>query len=178
MIKKNILTPILFTLLILSVYLNYKLIRLNNNYREQIPHVIKGERISEVDLLDKNGQSVDRSKLENQTAIIYVFRKDCSPCDKNIFLWNKIAKFFKDKIPVFGIVPNTPTEAFNFEEKAKLNFDIFVPDDLKRYVREMKLRENRSQTIVYKNGRMHFIKVGELAGKDAKEIINKLKGLI
>jgi predicted transcriptional regulator len=42
----------------------------------------------------------------------------------------------------------------------------------------MKLRENRSQTIVYENGRMHFIKVGELAGKDAKEIINKLKGLI
>jgi peroxiredoxin len=139
---------------------------------------LEGEKIKNVDIIDQDGQFIDPLRLQKGIAIVFVFLRNCSPCDKNIIFWKKIAKIFDNKISVTGIVLNTPTEAFNFEDKAKLNFKIYVPDDLEKYTRDMRMLINQSQTIVLKDGRVKMVKLGDLNGESAVEIINLIKGLL
>lgn len=165
-------------LLIISCFANYKLLKINSRLRELIPHLLKGEEIKNFDLLDKKGRMIDPGQFENRIAIFFIFLKGCSPCDKNIVFWKKIAKLFKDKASVYGVIIDTPTAAFNFADEVRLNFDIYVPDKLGQYVKDLRLSQTQSQTIVCKDKRVELLKTGILESEDAIEIINKLKWLL
>ncbi len=176
--KKNTLLLVIFVLLIFSVFLNYKLFVLNTYHRSLIPFLLKGERIKNFSLLDQNARFIEPFRLKKGISLVYIFLKDCSPCDKNIVYWRKIAKIFNQKISVIGVVLGTPTDAFNFAEKANLNFQIYVPDDLAKYTRDMRLMINQSQTIVLQDGKVKMVKMGNMDGSIAIDLINFIKGLL
>jgi peroxiredoxin len=176
--KKGTIIYVILLILIFSLFVNYKLFVLNKHYKEKIPYLLEGEKIANVDIIGQDGQFIDPLRLKQGISVIFVFLKNCSPCDKNIIFWKKIAKLFDNKISVTGVVLNTPTEGFNFENKTKLNFKIYVPDDLPEYTRDMRMMINQSQTIVLKDGRVKMVKMGDLDGKSAVEVINLIKGLL
>jgi len=176
--KKNIIIPSILILLFFSIYMNYKQYALNKHYKNLIPYLLVGEEIENVDLIDKDAQLIDPMQLKKGVSVVFVFLKECSPCDKNIVFWRKFAKLFDKKISVTSVVLNTPTEGFKFAEKAKLNFNVYVPDDLPKYVRDMKMSINQSQTIILKDGRVEMVRVGILDSETAIEIMSKIKGLL
>lgn len=175
---KNKTIYVIFVLLIFSLFANYKLFIVNKKYKDFIPYLLVGEEIKNVDLIDSEAQLIGPSKLTKGVSVIYVFLKNCSPCDKNIIYWKKIAKMFEKKISIAGVVINTPTKAFNFEKEAKLNFKVYVPDNLTQYTKNMRIRLDQSQTIVLKDGRVKLVTMGNLSGKNAIDIINTIKGLL
>lgn len=175
--KKNII-PIISVLLVFSLFINYKLLVLNKHYKGLIPYLMEGEMIGSVDLIDKYAQPIDKSQLTKGVSIIFVFLKECSSCDKSILFWEKIAKLFDKKISITGVVLNSPTDAFNFAKEAKLNFSIYVPDDLPSYTHDMRMLLNQSQTIVLQDGRVKKVKLGALDAVSAVDIINTIKGLL
>jgi len=175
---KNNIIAILFVLLVISGYSNYKFFQLNRYYKKLIPYMIRGESLKNAQLLDETGQLIDSSILKKGVSIIFVFLKECSPCDTNITFWKKIAKVFKDKVSIYGIILNTPTDALNFSEKAKLNFKIFVPDKLEQLISDWKLQSKFSQTIVLKDGKVSLLTYGKLDGDSTKQIVKEVRGLI
>jgi len=176
--KKNTTISVLCLLLLFSLFANYKLFLIKQEYKNLIPYLLVGEEIKNVDLIDSDAQLIDPSQITKGVSVIFVFLKRCSPCDKNIIYWKKIAQMFENKISVTGVVLNTPTEGFNFEKEAKLNFRVYVPDNLTKYTKDMRIRLNQSQTIVLRDGKVKLVTMGDLSGKNAIEIINKIKGLL
>ena len=142
--KKSVILYVILLVLIFSLFINYKLSVLNKYYKDKIPYLLEGEKIKNVDLIGEDAQFIDPLRIKKGISIIFVFLKSCSPCDKNIIFWKKIAKLLKNEVSVTGVVLNTPTKAFNFENKAKLNFKIYVPDDLPAYIRDMRMMINQS----------------------------------
>jgi peroxiredoxin len=176
--KKITTIQIVLVLLIFSLFINYKQFSLNKHYKSLIPYLLEGEKIKNVDLIDRDAQLTNPDQLKKGISVVFVFLKNCSPCDKNIIFWKKIAKLFKNRISVVGVVLNTPTEAFSFADKAKLNFKIYVPDDLQKFTEDMRMTINQSQTIVLQDGRVKMVKLGDLGGNGATEVVKKLKGLL
>jgi peroxiredoxin len=176
--EKAWICQIILVLLIFSVFINYKWYTLNKHYKSSIPYLLKGEKIPDVDLIDKDANLIDPLKIRQGVSVIFVFLRNCSPCDKNIVFWKKITKLFKDNISTIGIVLKPPTEAFSFAEKSKLNFKIYIPDDLPGFIKDMRLKINQSQTIVLQDGRVKRVKMGDLDAKGATEVIKLLKGLV
>jgi hypothetical protein len=176
--KKSVILYVMLLVLIFSLFINYKLFVLNKYYKDKIPYLLEGEQVENADLIGQDGKFIDPLRIKKGISIIFVFLKRCSPCDKNIIFWKKIAKLFKDEISVTGVVLNTPTEAFNFENKTKLNFKIYVPDDLPAYIRDMRMMINQSQTIVLQDSRVKMVKLGDLDGNSAVKIISLIKGLL
>ncbi len=108
--------------------------------------------------------------------MFFIFSRPCSPCNKNIVYWNKFAELLKEHVDCYGIVLNSLSEAYNFNEKRELKFKIYVPQNLDKFLKEMKLKLNFPQTILYTN-RVEMLKMGDLKPEDAVKIINIAKRL-
>lgn len=174
--KTLILILTLTGLLILSGYTVFRLYQVNERNRAALPYLVNGESITYFNLVDDNAQSSDRSILDDsRPTLIFIFSRPCSPCNKNIVYWKKMAKLLKDKANIYGIVLNDASKAFSFSEEAKLNFKIFIPQDLDTFIQTMRLKMNLSQTIIYHNGGVRKLKLGELDGKEAIQFIDAVR---
>ncbi len=175
---KNKIFSVLFVVLVMSLFANYKLLLINKQYKSFIPYLLVGEKINNLDLIDKEAQMINSKSFSSGVSVICVFYKQCSPCDKNIIYWKKIASMFEKRIQIIGVVINSPTEAFSFEEKAKLNFKVYVPDNLTKYTKDMRVLLDQSQTIVLEDGEVKRVIMGNLTSQNAIELINLIKGLL
>ncbi len=84
-------------------------------------------------------------------------------------------EIFEDQVDFYGIIPGNAIEAFNFSEKAKLNFKLYVPVNLNEFIQKMRLKLNFSQTILYARDEVKYLKLGKLEGEEAVNIINMAK---
>ncbi len=127
---------------------------------------------------------MDTSKItasdlsKDQPALIFIFSRPCSPCNKNIPYWNKIGKIIEGRATIYGIVLSDLTEAYNFSERTQLAFPIYIPNDLNQFIKEMKIKFNLPQTILYHRNKVYFTQLGLLNGDDTTDIINTVKKLL
>jgi hypothetical protein len=172
-----------FTLAVLAIvifcgYTIFKLHWLNEQARANLPYLDIGEHIGYFDLIAEDSSRVNTSIVNSgRPAMIFIASRPCTPCQKNVHYWRKFKKILGDCIDYYGIIPTDATTAFNFSERAKLNFKIYVPADLKLFIQGMRLKTNNAQTIVYDQNEVKYIKLGNLERNDALHIINLAKEL-
>lgn len=171
-------TAVALTVIIILGIALFQSIRLNQKLRKALPYLTEGETGQYFDLTDMEGKDIDLAALEeDRLSLIYVFSRPCSPCDKNIVYWKKIAEVLgKDHVNVYGIVLDSLTEAYNFAREARLNFKIYAPRNLEKFIEAWRVKSNHSQTILYQD-RVRWLKLGEMSGEEAIKAINLGKRL-
>lgn len=177
--SKFVYNLVLVGIIILAGFAIFRLYQINEKNKQELPYLLKGENIECFDLIDEDASQVDTSVFSSgRPALIFIFSRPCSPCDKNIVYWRKMREILEDRIDFYGIILGDATEAFNFSEKAKLNFKLYVPVQLNEFIQKMRLKLNFSQTILYARNEVKYLKLGKLEGEEAVNIINMAKELI
>jgi peroxiredoxin len=174
--KFSMAITILSAIIVVLGFALYKTIQSNKRLTESLPYFIEGESIEYFDLLSMAGDRIDASALESDTPIlIFIFSRPCSPCNKNIKFWKSMVGILKDKkIEIFGIVLDNLSATYNFMKEARLNFDIYVPDELEIFLKRMRIKLNFAQTILYHKG-VKVQKLGPLEADEVTKIINYIK---
>ena len=148
--SKLVYSLVLVGTIILVGFAIFRLYRINEKNKQELPYLLQGEKIECFDLIDEDANQVDASVFSSgRPVLIFIFSRPCSPCDKNIVYWLKMQEILEDQVNFYGIIPGNATEAFNFSEKAKLNFKLYVPVNLNEFIQRMRLKLNFSQTILY-----------------------------
>lgn len=174
--KTNVILICLLTLVVLSTsFIIARQYQRIVNLENSLPFLPYGERIKYFDLLDKEDKRIDKTFIEgNKISLIYVFERPCSPCNKNIMFWNKIASKFKDQVKVCGVIPEDFQDFFNQVERLRVNFRLFYPENLSKFLNELRIRTNTAQTILYSKGVRHLIP-GDLESEDIFLLMEKIK---
>ncbi len=166
------------TVLAVFLVLGYALLKshqLNRHLREALPYFIVGEEIHYFDVIGMDEKSIDGTALQgDRPSLIFIFSRPCSPCNKNIVFWQKMAEVLKGKVSVYGIILSDVTEAYNFSQRAGLNFNIYVPQDLDTFIEKMRIKMNVSQTIVY-DDTVRLVQLGNMEGEEVVSIIKLIK---
>ena len=148
---KNFLFLFVLALLIFSGFINYKLFKLTRHYKNALPYFLVGETIDYLDLQSTEENSPDLKELpENKVSIIYIFSQPCTPCDKNLIYLKKFARLLDKSVAVRGGVVGSLSEGHKFTRNAKLDFRIFVPVELEKFIDEFRLKFKHSQFLVCK----------------------------
>ena len=170
---------IMLAIIILFSFAVFKLYRLNEQTKAKIPYLTIGEHIDEFDLIGEDALEINASVFNSRRpAVIFIFSRPCNPCQKNIKYWRKMKEILKDRLDFYGIILDDAASAFSFSEKAKLNFKLYVPVDLDRFIQKMRVKLNFSQTILYSKNGVEYLKLGELEGDESVYIINMAKKMI
>jgi len=141
--------------------------------KDAIPYLVEGEKIHYFDLVSSANDKIDISSLKKSgPSVIFIFSRPCSPCDKNILYWRRMAEVLKGRAAVYGIVVGSLEEMKAFADKAKLNFGVYAPADLKAFVQGFRLKLSYSQTILYAD-KVKVVKVGNLEGEDATRLLDE-----
>ncbi|MCP4221443.1 MAG: hypothetical protein GY765_42855, partial [bacterium] len=169
---------VIISISILSGFGLFKLHSKGMEYKSAIPYLLHGEAIDYFDLLGEDSQSADHKTLQSELpSLIFIFDRPCSPCNKNLAYWKRIAGLLEGKVNVYGIVLGNMQDAFNFSETSKLNFGVFVPKNVQQFVESMRIKINLPQTIIYHNNKVQYIKLGNLNGEEATDIIKTSRTL-
>ena len=168
------------SLLIVSIFLNIKLFKENKFLKDSLPFLIAGEKISYFKLIDMDAKSIDVNELNSsQIALIFIINESCIDCSGNLPLFNKMSRILtKDGIKVFGIIPDTPSKMVNFSENNKLDFKLYVPEDLAKFKKELRLKTTTDQIIFYYKEKVILNFSGRLDGNSYTGILRKAKQLI
>lgn len=170
---------ILCAIIVILGFSLFKSIQVINRLKESLPYLYSGEKIEYFDLTRIQENPTDIDALDNtKPSILFIFSRPCSTCDRNLLPWQKIAKHLSGKVNIYGIILNDMSGAYNFSKKAKLNFPVFVPKNIKKFIEAFRLRNNSSQTIICINNRVASLYMGELEGKDAIKILEFAKQLL
>jgi peroxiredoxin len=148
----------------------------NRGLAEEIPYITTHQEVEYFDLtgVDESRVTLDELKKQDR-ALAYVFSRPCSPCNKNLVFWNKMAQILGKQVKIYGVVLGDLTEAYNFSQNAKLFFDIYVPDEVEMFVNAWKIRSNQPLTILLRNGKPALVVLGLLEAKDSGEFIKRVR---
>lgn len=174
----SLLNMVLLAIIIVLGFALYKSLNMNRLLRGSLPYLTPGEAIEYFHLSGMDARTIDASVLKQDIpSLIFIFSRPCSPCNKNIVYWKKMAEILKDKVTIYGVILGKVTDAYNFPENAKLNFNIYVPENIDEFIQKLRIKLNFPQTIVY-HETVRFVKLGTMEGEDAVSIIKFVKGLI
>jgi hypothetical protein len=74
---------------------------------------------------------------------------------------------------VYGIILDNIENSIKYSKEAKLNFNVYVPIEIEKFKKEMKLNTPYSQTIYYR-GKIQNIFIGEINSENVMEILDKV----
>ncbi|HEU18012.1 MAG TPA: redoxin domain-containing protein [Deltaproteobacteria bacterium] len=164
---------IVTALLIVFVLTTVRLVSINKSLRNSLPYLLLNESIGGFELVNEQGERATVRKSE-KPAFILVFSRPCSPCDQNIGLWNAFAEMFSEKMDFYGIVLDEAGAMGYLREKSKLDFPLYVPTDIKKFISSFRLRLPHSQTIIVSpEGKVAYLKPGELTQDDFSKIVEQ-----
>jgi hypothetical protein len=179
--RNELIFLVLISIIVVCLYIIYKQNQRYNSLVNSFPSLTKDERIKYFDLIEVNKEKseakmISESILSNKKpSVIFIFSRPCTPCEKNIVFWKKIQKILSNKIEVYGIVINTPSDAFDFVNKVELPFPIYIPKDRDKFINKFRLHWKVSQTIISIKKLVKYIKIGNLTSDDTKNLITNLK---
>lgn len=180
--KVSLSTAIILILSVVSIcgFVSLKFYQRGEVYKQQLPYMFEGEKITYFDLDGVDQSTVEASAINSgsKPKVFFLFSRPCSPCNKNIVYWNKINEVLKDDADVYGIILDNLSQAYSFTEKKAANFKIYVPQDLERFLKAMRLKLTSSQTILYSKDGIKVIKMGDLNPSDAAGFIQSVKASI
>lgn len=164
---------------ILSGYTIFKLNRINEQTRANLPYLDMGERIEYFDLVGEGFSTIDSTVINSgRPAMIFILSRPCTPCQKNFGYWQKFKEILDGQIDFYGIALADASSTFNFAKQAKLNIKLYVPGDLKKFIQAFRIKLNLSQTIIYCQNEVKYLKLGDLEGDEAVQIITAAKKFI
>jgi hypothetical protein len=170
---------IMLAILILFGFTVFKLVRVNEQTKAKIPYLVTGERIEYFNLIGEDAAQIDASVFRSdRPALIFIFSRPCNPCQKNFKYWEKMKEILGDRVDFYGIILEGTALAFEFSKKANLNFKIYIPEDVDRFIQAMRIKLNLAQTILYTKNGVKYLKLGDLEGEESVNIINMAKKLI
>ncbi len=174
----SIFNYILSALILVMGFAIHQLYSNNTQLKNALPYLLENEKVEYFDLVGMDSQTVNAKVINSEKpSVVFVFSRPCSPCNKNLVYWKKLTMLLKGKVNVYGIVLDNVTAAYNFSEEAKLNFNIYVPEDLPKFISTMRIKLNYPQTIIYHKG-VKFQKLGLIKGDEAGPIIEKAKAIV
>jgi peroxiredoxin len=176
--KKYVLYLGILSVIIISVYVIVMQARENRFLRENIPHLLPGEEISYFQLIGTDTEAINLNALSEKLVFIYIFKTPCSKCNENVMCWNKMAKILKDKADFYGISLSGYADMLEISKSSGLNFSMYSPEDSEKFIRSWKLKFNIPQTIIYHNGKVLMVKLGNLNGKDYIKMLKKAKSIL
>lgn len=170
---------VLFAAVIFLGFSLFKSIQRNEELRLLIPYLLPGEKIETLALICVDEKDQDITALEkDRLYLLYVFpRTKCTVCDKNLVVLKKVQKLLKGDISILGILLKTPTEAMDFAQKASLNFPIYVPGEIEKFIDLVRIKMNLSQAIICTGNEVRRIEMGDLTGGKAGELVKLLRRL-
>jgi hypothetical protein len=177
-ISKVDLVWALALVLAVSAYAAFRASKAKMHTIESSPYLAVGEAIRYTGNLvgtDQSSTSAPFSKSNGAPVILCIFSRPCSPCEENIVLWNRIASFLKDKAWVIGIVIGKLELARDLAANMRLDFEVFVPEDERSFIKELRAFSPSSQTLVCLNARTTRIHIGNLSPEDAVSIMEEIK---
>ena len=164
-------------ILILSGIVFY-LLKKNTLLERQIPSLAIGQSIDYFDLINMKEEVIDSSSLiSGNSSLIFIFSRPCSPCNANITFWNRMAQVSQGNVEVYGIVLDDLPHVSLLSRNKKVGFDLYVPANRERFVAKNRITSNRAQTILYHNGKIDSIIIGELDGDSYTRMMRTLKAL-
>lgn len=153
----------------------YRVIGINQNLRNALPFLLKGEQPSYFQLLSISDNTDDVSSLGlDPVSVVFIFAQPCSTCDQNLVIWQKFVKLAKEKVRYYGIVPGNVTEAKELVDKTSPLFPVYIPKDLKKFRDAFRMKSNEAETIVLRNNKVDFLKTGTLSADEAIQLIKSL----
>ncbi len=167
---------VVLVIVILFGFAVFKLYRMNEQTKASLPYLAIGERIEYFDLIGEDASQINVSVFNSERPVlIFILSRPCNPCQKNMKYWQKMKEILLDRVDFYAIILDNATSAFSFSEQANLNFKVFVPVDLNRFIQKMRIKLNLPQTILYVKNEVKYLKLGELEGEEAVNIINMAK---
>lgn len=131
-----------------------------------------GDELKQLDLTDiSNNQMTHR--LNNGVSILFVFEKPCSPCNKNINYWNKIAILLRKSAQSYGIIEDDFENAKELKMHNRVIFPLYTPVNAEEFRRILPTSINLPQTVVVRDGKISNLYVGQLDADLVKEIVQK-----
>jgi peroxiredoxin len=178
--KEKLLLTFILVVVIIFGYSIYRYNQANSELKAALPYLMKGETIDYFNLIGINGNKIDNSFLHGNTpSLIFIFSRPCSPCNKSIVYWKKLAKMLqKENVLIYGIVLGDVDNAPDFAKNARLNFKIYHPQDMQQFVKAWRLKMNYAQTVLCWNNKVVELKIGDLDGESVVELIVKSRKLI
>lgn len=177
--KKRRYSSIILVLAAIIIFLGFslfKVIQQNQDIKQALPYLYYGETIDYFNVIGvSNGAPEQNSLQDGKPCLLFIFSRPCTTCDKNLHLWRKMAGILKEEAAIYGIVLGNVTEGYNFAEQARLNFPIFVPNDLEKFIQNFRIKLNLSQTIVCKDKRVIHLKMGDIDGEESTNIIGLVR---
>lgn len=173
------LVLIFLAIIILLSFSLFKCIKENSALKGALPYLVVGEKIGSIDLINVVEPAVTRKDLAaSRFSLIFIIpRSSCIACDKNIVYWKKCAELFSDNISIYGIVLTNLTEAANSSQDAKVNFPLFVPENLAAFASKFRIKYNYAQTMIFKGTGLEYLQFGDLDGETAVKLLKVLKNL-
>ncbi len=127
-------------------------------------------------LLDENGKVVKRQDLKGKPSILIFWGLNCGSCKKELPVFTKYYKKYKDKINFYAIVIDTKDIEEVQERKKAWGFDIPVLLDGRKIMYKYKIFGVPITYFVDKNLKVKKVLIGRVSEeKIKKEIENLLK---
>lgn len=139
MLMDNKNTKILVVLAIVALLVYCVKLQVENyGLRASIPFLAKGEGIDYFDLTGAGDAEVDERFLNGDgetLSVLFIYERPCSSCNKNNGIWNKISRI-KGPVPfnTYGIVLDSREKVEEFASSGAVNFDLYFPRDVKRFI--------------------------------------------
>jgi hypothetical protein len=174
------LVLIFLTVIIFLAFSLIKCIKANNVLKNALPYLLVGEKIDYFDVISVDDQSTETGETylsDDKPSLILIFSRPCTPCDKNIIYWKKFSSILSDSVLIYGIILKDLSEAINFSKNARLNFPLYVPKELNKFIKKFRLKFKDSQTIVCVGKEIKYLKLGNISGEDAVKIIKFTRSL-
>jgi peroxiredoxin len=177
--KACIVVSIILTVLCIALFrINLEQSAQIKRLQASLPYLLPGQTITYLDLIGTENQTIDSDTLVNskdKIFLIYIFQQPCNPCNKNLYMWRKMAEILKNDVEVIGVILDDLAEARAFKEKGGLNFNLYVPRDVKRFKKEMRINLNMAQTILSHRGKVVYISAGNIQGNDYTSLLTAAK---
>ncbi len=166
----------LIPILAASLFLNFKMYDRIKGLERLLPYLTTGESISHFNLLDENGTELNLADIEKENCLIFIFSKPCSSCSKNNLFWDKIADSVNGRIKAYGVILGDAATMVEFAERARLRFPLYVPRDPVKFREAFRLKMNLPQTIIARDGRVEYLKIGMLGPDDYISLLERIRG--
>jgi peroxiredoxin len=169
---------LLFSIILVLGGIVFHLIKQKRMLENQLTSLAIGQSIDYFDVVNVKEEVMDASLINNgRSSLIFIFSRPCSPCNANIIFWNRMARICEGKANVFGIVIDDLEQVSQLSENKKVGFDLYVPAKIETFINKNRIDSNQAQTVLYKDGEIDSIVVGELDGDSYTQLMRKLKKL-
>ena len=155
-------------------FLKIEIRKLRNN----ISSLAIGYVLPKLNLVSLDNSPIDQVNISEGVTILLIFKSPCSACNANLSSWKNIARFFRTKVNILGIVRSGNQDAAKLLEIKDLNFPLFMPIDDETFNKQLHIKSNHAQTIIIHNNKIKLMKTGQLSGADLDTVVTTIKKLI